>query len=86
MWIFRNVKMGETKEPKTPDTNQADMTREYRIGTQFITALGAKWQYGKVDFGIIGKTNDGKVLRDIRYMWFPRNVKALERGSPFVLL
>ena len=58
------------------NVNKIDYDRKYKLGTLFLNEIGGKFQYAKVDFGVVGKTKNGKVLRHIRYMWFPKNKLA----------
>ena len=66
-----------------PDISIINNIRGYRLGTRFHTATGGVYQYGKLDFGIVGKDN-GKTIRDIRYQWFPKNALGAQQQIGFI--
>ena len=61
------------KEIIKPDITKMDSRRKYRIGTRWVRALNNKFQYVKVDFGVVGKIK-GKTIRNIQYMWVPNRL------------
>ncbi len=75
--------MGKMKASEAPDVDRIDYTKGYRLGTRVILPLGEVFQYGKIDFGIVGKDN-GKAFRNIQYKWFPKNVLAAQRQVGFI--
>ena len=56
------------KEIEKPNLYKIDNKRKYRIGTRYMTKLGAIFRYVKIDFGSVGKIN-GKLMRNIIYRW-----------------
>lgn len=68
--------MSDKREMKEPHINKVDTVRKFRLGTRFLTEEGGAFQYGKVDLGVLGKTDKGKILRNIQYAWFPCNGTA----------
>jgi len=56
------------KELEHPNVYKIDSVRKFRLGTRYHTAY-VTFQYGKVDFGVLAKTTEGKVLKNIQYMW-----------------
>ncbi len=69
---------------KDPHINKIDTVRQFQLGTQFVTTQGARFRYGKILFGIVGKTDCGKILRRIEYRWIPidRQARQLQLDNP----
>ena len=44
------------------DISKIGNVRFYRLGTRLVTSCGGRFQYGKIDFGIVGKV-DGKAVK-----------------------
>jgi hypothetical protein len=50
------------------NVHEVDYVRQYRIGTRLVIAIGERYKYAKIDFGILGKL-DNKPMRHIEYRW-----------------
>jgi len=55
---------------KKPNINVMTRVRKYRIGTRYVTELFERYQYAKIDFGVVGHdVATGKAFRNIQYRW-----------------
>lgn len=48
---------------------EVDYIKKHELGSRCILPNGWAFQYGKVDFGIVAKDNDGGEIRNIQYRW-----------------
>lgn len=48
---------------------EPEYKRNFRLGTRFINWNGQILKYAKIDFGTLGKSDDGKHCRHVCYAW-----------------
>ena len=71
-----------TRKMKPPDLQKQSNNREYRLGTRYMTEKGHIWKYGKLDFGVLYRTDASKVFRNILYTWFLVKDVPREKTAP----